>query len=167
MSDLVKKLMDINHHLGARSRVEAAERIEELEHQLVRARARYHASCEEGVKVDSQLAEANSRNAEHAQTIAVMRVKLAAARAEIERLREIAEDATSDLRRYAHDETPERRLVSASCYEEALAASAQEPKPEPHHYSPDYMAMGDCKICGHVEDSPLHIGKRPTQQQDK
>lgn len=27
---------------------------------------------------------------------------------------------------------------------------------QPHPYSPDYQAMGDCRTCGHLEDSPLH-----------
>jgi hypothetical protein len=27
---------------------------------------------------------------------------------------------------------------------------------EPHRYSPSLMHMGDCKICGHLGDSPLH-----------
>ena len=26
-----------------------------------------------------------------------------------------------------------------------------------HRYVPDAMAQGDCRVCGHVEDSPLHI----------
>lgn len=29
----------------------------------------------------------------------------------------------------------------------------------PHRYSPDYEAMGDCKICGHVADAPHHRGR--------
>jgi hypothetical protein len=28
---------------------------------------------------------------------------------------------------------------------------------EPHAYIPDYQAMGDCAVCGHVQESPLHI----------
>lgn len=28
---------------------------------------------------------------------------------------------------------------------------------KPHHYFPDYMAMGDCVTCGHVQESPIHI----------
>jgi len=27
---------------------------------------------------------------------------------------------------------------------------------KPHHYSPDYMAMGDCRICGRVAGDPVH-----------
>ena len=26
-----------------------------------------------------------------------------------------------------------------------------------HTYIPDWRFMGDCKICGHVEDSPVHL----------
>lgn len=31
-----------------------------------------------------------------------------------------------------------------------------DPPLAPHPYSPDAMAMGDCRKCGHVADSPLH-----------
>jgi hypothetical protein len=27
---------------------------------------------------------------------------------------------------------------------------------EPHIYSPDYQAMGDCRVCGHGQDKPWH-----------
>jgi len=30
------------------------------------------------------------------------------------------------------------------------ALAAASPEPERHRYSPDAMAMGDCKVCGHV-----------------
>jgi hypothetical protein len=26
----------------------------------------------------------------------------------------------------------------------------------PHYYSPDYQAMGDCRVCGNVQDSWTH-----------
>lgn len=26
----------------------------------------------------------------------------------------------------------------------------------PHTYSPDYQAMGDCRVCGHEQDKPWH-----------
>ena len=28
---------------------------------------------------------------------------------------------------------------------------------EQHHYRPSTMHMGDCDICGHIQDSPLHM----------
>ena len=28
---------------------------------------------------------------------------------------------------------------------------------EPHTYWPSYQHMGDCAICGHVAESPLHV----------
>ena len=28
---------------------------------------------------------------------------------------------------------------------------------EPHAYWPSYQHMGDCAICGHVAESPLHV----------
>jgi len=27
---------------------------------------------------------------------------------------------------------------------------------EPHEYYPSYLHMGDCAICGHVRESPIH-----------
>ena len=27
---------------------------------------------------------------------------------------------------------------------------------EPHDHAPSAMHMGDCSICGHVEDAPIH-----------
>lgn len=33
----------------------------------------------------------------------------------------------------------------------------------PHAYSPDYMAQGDCRVCGRVEADPVH-GKATEQQ---
>ena len=38
----------------------------------------------------------------------------------------------------------------------------------PHRYSPDSMAMGDCKRCDHVADSPLHapVGSEPRENDD-
>ena len=27
------------------------------------------------------------------------------------------------------------------------------PGEKPHVYSPDYMAMGDCRVCGHVREA--------------
>lgn len=29
---------------------------------------------------------------------------------------------------------------------------------KPHIYMPDYQAMGDCRICGHEQKKPWHIG---------
>jgi len=28
---------------------------------------------------------------------------------------------------------------------------------EPHAYWPSYQHMGDCAVCGHLRDSPLHV----------
>lgn len=28
---------------------------------------------------------------------------------------------------------------------------------KPHIYSPDYQAMGDCRVCGHCQEKPWHI----------
>lgn len=30
---------------------------------------------------------------------------------------------------------------------------------EPHIYMPDYQAMGDCRVCGHQQKKPWHIGE--------
>lgn len=27
----------------------------------------------------------------------------------------------------------------------------------PHIYSPDYQAMGDCRVCGHEQNQPWHL----------
>lgn len=27
---------------------------------------------------------------------------------------------------------------------------------EPHIYIPDWMTMGNCMVCGHVQDAPIH-----------
>lgn len=35
---------------------------------------------------------------------------------------------------------------------------------KPHHYSPDYQAMGDCRVCGHGQKVPWHIGEMPREQ---
>lgn len=32
-----------------------------------------------------------------------------------------------------------------------------------HEYSPDYMAMGDCRICGHVREAAHHCHTEPEQ----
>lgn len=32
---------------------------------------------------------------------------------------------------------------------------------EPHRYSPDYQAMGDCKSCGRLDDDPIHVKDTP------
>lgn len=31
----------------------------------------------------------------------------------------------------------------------------------PHAYSPDIMAMGDCRVCGHDRDHPMHQQQEP------
>jgi hypothetical protein len=28
---------------------------------------------------------------------------------------------------------------------------------KPHIYHPDFQAMGDCRVCGHVQESPMHL----------
>jgi hypothetical protein len=28
---------------------------------------------------------------------------------------------------------------------------------EPHYYAPSTMHMGDCAVCGHLQESPLHL----------
>lgn len=33
-----------------------------------------------------------------------------------------------------------------------------------HRYSPDYMAMGDCIACGHVDDAPIHRAYREADE---
>lgn len=33
------------------------------------------------------------------------------------------------------------------------AVAWEGPGEKPHLYFPDYMAMGDCRICGHVRDA--------------
>lgn len=45
-------------------------------------------------------------------------------------------------------------LVGALC--KALAAHDAPPEGEPHPYSPDYQAMGDCLTCGRLERDPIH-----------
>ena len=117
--------------------------------------------------------------------------ELAEVRAEIERKDEILQDAGeminllgAKLNMPVEGSDPKSDRDSMGCVEllsrirKALAAPAQEPCPEcgttndmhavwckplpkPHYYRPDYMAMGDCKVCGHVKESPLHIGKEP------
>ena len=38
-----------------------------------------------------------------------------------------------------------------------MTAPATIEKIAPHHYSPDYQAMGDCRICGlQRDDNPAH-----------
>jgi len=34
----------------------------------------------------------------------------------------------------------------------------------PHIYSPDYQAMGDCRVCGHQQDKPWHTLPRPDRR---
>ena len=36
--------------------------------------------------------------------------------------------------------------------------------PEPHHYHPSIMHMGDCSICGNLADHPNHIGCEPPRR---
>jgi hypothetical protein len=38
----------------------------------------------------------------------------------------------------------------------ATTVSSTNSAIEPHAYSPDYQAMGDCRVCGHQQDRPWH-----------
>lgn len=31
---------------------------------------------------------------------------------------------------------------------------------QPHHYVPSAMHMGDCDVCGHTQQSPMHLHMR-------
>lgn len=33
--------------------------------------------------------------------------------------------------------------------------------PGPHYYSPSWLHMGDCSVCGHQQDHPNHIEPTP------
>lgn len=44
--------------------------------------------------------------------------------------------------------------------------AAQAPEIVAHHYSPDYQSMGDCRVCGHEQNKPWHIGQAPTGTDD-
>ena len=49
--------------------------------------------------------------------------------------------------------TPDQyRLEGARAMQEA-ASTWKGPGETPHRYSPDYMAQGDCKICGHTREA--------------
>jgi hypothetical protein len=37
-----------------------------------------------------------------------------------------------------------------------LIKKAREQVMEPHFYEPRWMHMGDCAICGHVQNAPIH-----------
>lgn len=37
---------------------------------------------------------------------------------------------------------------------------------ESHYYTPDYQAMGDCRVCGHEQKKPWHVGEIMTDQKD-
>ncbi len=39
---------------------------------------------------------------------------------------------------------------------QALSAREEPGEIKPHSYVPSAQHMGDCRICGHVEDSPIH-----------
>lgn len=39
---------------------------------------------------------------------------------------------------------------------------------QPHIYSPDYQAMGDCRVCGHERDKPWHdLAARPAARAER
>jgi hypothetical protein len=38
----------------------------------------------------------------------------------------------------------------------APAAAEQVTAIEPHAYVPDFLHMGDCGVCGHLQDAPIH-----------
>lgn len=65
------------------------------------------------------------------------------------------------LRNVIHDtiEALERNSTSAPVVECLKAALAYEPDAEikPHIYMPDLQAMGDCRVCGHEQNSPYHV----------
>lgn len=44
-------------------------------------------------------------------------------------------------------------LISAPAPAEQDLVAWNGPGEKPHEYSPDYMAMGDCRICGHTRDA--------------
>ncbi len=52
------------------------------------------------------------------------------------------------------------RLLAAQQQREAVQPVAFQ-KIEPHIYSPDYQAMGDCRICGHDSEKPWHQHTAP------
>jgi hypothetical protein len=49
----------------------------------------------------------------------------------------------------------ERDLIVAAL--RASDSSPSVPGVEPHIYSPDYQAMGDCRVCGHAHNKPWHL----------
>ncbi|ARC35497.1 hypothetical protein A6J80_03080 [Paracoccus yeei] len=62
-----------------------------------------------------------------------------------------------------------RQILAAFASREAPPAAQepvawQGPGEKPHEYSPDYMAMGDCRICGH--DYEAHHPSPPACQQE-
>lgn len=75
-----------------------------------------------------------------------------AARGEIEQLRALVEDA---CKVFDHYDLPEhafhyRRKLVPSDDQSALTPI------ETHNYFPSAMHMGDCAVCGHVQDADIH-----------
>jgi rubredoxin len=35
---------------------------------------------------------------------------------------------------------------------------------KPHHYSPSIMHQGDCSVCGHIQDAPIHKTHKPDER---
>ena len=62
-------------------------------------------------------------------------------------------DAIGDLEVVAQTQG---HSIDLTQYRQALSAREEPGDVKPHIYIPDYQAGGDCRICGHVEDNPIH-----------